>query len=109
MSLKTLSCLLILIIVSCMHRCNEMKTIQLPLYHKEPGFKPDSDNSHNITIIDEHEAIRRGLSSYSKTMTNYMNLQCYTTLYIGEDQKEMTFAVDTSISMSWIPLNNCTG
>ena len=86
-----------------------MKTVQLPLYHKNPIFNPSSDSLHNGTIITEHKAERRDLSSYGKIVGNFEDLQYYTTLYVGENQQEMTFGIHTGIDYVWIPLNNCTG
>ena len=103
------SCLLLLTIIFCVNECKEMKTIQLPLHHKNPIFNPSSDSLHNGTIITEHEAERRDLSSYGKIVGNFEDLQYYTTLYVGENQQEMTFGIHTGIDYVWIPLNNCTG
>ena len=92
-----------------MYKCEEMKTIQLPLYRKNRINKSNSDILHNHTIVDEHEAVKRGLTSYDKTMTNYLNFQYYSTLYVGENDHEMTFTYDTGSDYLWFPLNNCSG
>jgi hypothetical protein len=68
-----------------------------------------TSDSSEIGLITEDEAKRRGLASYSKTMTNYYNFQYYSTLYIGADSKEMTFVYDTGSSPLWVPLDTCTG
>ena len=104
-----LSCCLLLTIIFCINQCKEMKTIQLPLYRKNRINKLNSDILHNHTIVDEHEAVKRGLTSYDKTMTNYLNYQYYSTLYIGENDHEMTFTYDTGSDYLWFPLSNCSG
>jgi hypothetical protein len=68
-----------------------------------------TSDSSEIGLITEDEAKRRGLASYSKTMTNYYDVQYYSTLYIGADSKEMKFNFDTGSSPFWVPLNTCAG
>ena len=41
-------------------------------------------------------------------MTNYNNLQYYSTLYVGDSQKSMTFIFDTGSTTLWVPLSNCS-
>ena len=60
------------------------------------------------TIVSELEAKRRGLATVEYTMTNYNNLQYYSTLYIGDAQKAMTFIFDTGSTYLWVPLSNCS-
>lgn len=44
-----------------------------------------------------------------KEMINHENLQYYTSLFVGENKKEMSFIYDTGSTHLWVPLNNCTG
>ena len=102
-------CLLLFALAVTMHKCKEMRTLELPLYYIEPNRTANSNLIHSEFIIDEDEAARRGLTSYNKTMTNYLNYQYYTTLFVGANHKQMTFSLDNDIDDLWIPLNNCTG
>lgn len=51
---------------------------------------------------------RRGLSTLTKTMTNYFDLQYYASLYIGTGEQMLTLIYDTGSSYLWVPLDNCT-
>jgi hypothetical protein len=85
-----------------------MKTFEMPL---KSNVKRDTEpqvGSKNSTVIPQDEAIRRGLTSIDKTMTNYFDVQYYATLYIGENDHEMTFMYDTGSDTLWYPLNNCS-
>jgi hypothetical protein len=63
------------------------------------------ETEEGVGMISEDEAMRRGLQSYNKTITNYLNLQYYASLYIGQNSKEMTFIYDTGSTTLWLPLN----
>lgn len=84
------------------------QTIKIPLNKKSKNDIKSIDKFDNVDLISEDEAVRRGLQSYNKTITNFQNLQYYATLYIGQNSKEMTFNYDTGSTTLWIPLDSCT-
>ena len=87
---------------------DEMKTIELPLYKRYTKYSPQTLKNQQSEIVPESEAIRRGLTTVEKQITNHLNLQYYSTLFIGENDFQMTFIYDTGSDYLWVPLNNCT-
>jgi hypothetical protein len=85
------------------------QTIQMPLFKRPKQSMQITKNSDENELVTEDEAKRRGLVSYTKTMTNFRNFQYYSTLYIGADSKEMTFVYDTGSTTLWLPLEACAG
>ena len=99
---------LILFSLTLLHTTIGQKPISLPLFSKSQRNKDPHHASLNSTIIPHSEAVRRGLQTISKTMTNFRDVQYYATLYIGESDHEMTFMYDTGSDLLWYPLNNCS-
>lgn len=83
--------------------------ITLPLHRMHTRPEPGDYNGTDIKIISYEEAKGRGLAEIEKKIFNYQNLQYFSTLYIGENRKEMTFIYDTGSTYLWVPLSNCTG
>jgi len=44
---------------------------------------------------------------YEKELTNYFNVQYYSTLYVGSQMEDMTFIFDTGSSWFWAPTVDC--
>jgi len=81
------------------------QTVRLPLkkvYLRDP-IKVDQHE-----LESEEEAARRGLSTQNVTMTNYLDVQYYASLLIGDSKHSQTFIWDTGSTLLWIPLNNCS-
>lgn len=83
--------------------------ITLPLHRMHTRAEPGDYNGTDIKIINYDEAKGRGLAEIEKNIFNYQNLQYFSTLYVGENRKEMTFIYDTGSTYLWMPLSNCTG
>jgi hypothetical protein len=81
----------------------------MPLFKRPKQSKQITKNSDENELVTDDEAKRRGLVSYPKTMTNFLDFQYYSTLYIGADSKEMTFIYDTGSTTLWLPLEACAG
>lgn len=61
-----------------------------------------------MTGMPYNDTLHRNLTTYDKEMTNYFEVQYYATLYIGENDHEMTFMYDTGSDTLWYPLSNCS-
>ena len=82
----------------------QQKTITMELKKRYVG--PNFETNEESILLSEEEFKRRRLATITKTMTNYGNNQYYSTLYIGDSQKTMTFIYDTGSTYLWVPLNN---
>lgn len=105
-----ISFLAALLFANLLNLCNwgTPQPIEVTLNKKSKDPIKERGVHRNSTIIDLHEAVRRGLATYDKVMTNYYNYQYYSTLYVGAHDYEMTFIYDTGSDYLWIPLNNCS-
>jgi hypothetical protein len=81
-------------------------TISIPLHRRHIRPEPEDFNGTEVSLITIEDAKGRGLVEIDKNVTNYLNLQYYSTLYIGANKKEMTFVYDTGSTYLWVPLQN---
>lgn len=86
---------------------NSTDVIKMGLKRTHKNIQPGDEEDHDAVLLTKEEAHGRGLDVIEKNIFNFQDLQYFATLYIGENQKEMTFIYDTGSTYLWFPTTGC--